>query len=130
MFIQLLVFNFLIALLVSYLVVIIFKEPIRKILKRIISEDLHHSWVRYVVFAVFVVGFSGGIRLWEIDRYITPDKETGKIIELTKERWVLEIYRTIIGTLQSDTWMLLVFFLFALIAFVLVKGFELKSQKN
>ncbi len=91
MFIQLLVFNFLVALLVSYLVVIIFKEPIRKILKRIISEDLHHSWVRYVVFAVFVVGISGGIRLWEIDRYITPDRETGKTIELTKERWILNL---------------------------------------
>ena len=35
---------------------------------------------------------------------------------------------TIIGTLQSVAWMLLVFFLFALIAFVIVKGLESRKK--
>ena len=44
-----------------------------------------------------------------------------KVVELTTERWVLEVYRTLIGTLQTTAWMLLVFFLFALIAYVVVR---------
>ncbi|HCL28536.1 MAG TPA: hypothetical protein DIC52_08885 [Candidatus Latescibacteria bacterium] len=44
-----------------------------------------------------------------------------KVIELTTERWILEVYRTLIGTLQSIAWMLLVFFVFALIAYVVVR---------
>jgi hypothetical protein len=44
-----------------------------------------------------------------------------KVVELTTERWILEVYRTLIGTLQSVAWMLLVFFVFALIAYVVVR---------
>jgi hypothetical protein len=47
---------------------------------------------------------------------------------LTAEAWTLEIYRTVIGTLQSLAWMLLLVFVFALIAFVIVRAFELKKQ--
>jgi hypothetical protein len=42
---------------------------------------------------------------------------------------VLEVYGTIIGTLQSIAWMLLLFFLFALIAYVIVKGLEVRKEK-
>ncbi len=47
---------------------------------------------------------------------------------LTTDRWVLEIYRTIVGTLQATAWMLLVVFLVALIAFVIVRAFEPGTQ--
>jgi len=40
------------------------------------------------------------------------------------------VYRTVIGTLQSAAWMLLLFFLFALIAYVIVKGLEARKQKR
>ncbi len=35
---------------------------------------------------------------------------------LTGDRWTFEVFRTVIGTLQSLAWLLLVFFGFALIA--------------
>jgi len=47
---------------------------------------------------------------------------------LTSDRWVVEIYKTIIGTLQSVAWMLLIFFLFALVAYVVLRGFELRRS--
>lgn len=47
-------------------------------------------------------------------------------LSLSAERWVLEIYRTIIASLQSIAWMYLVVFIVALIAYVIVKGFELR----
>jgi hypothetical protein len=49
------------------------------------------------------------------------------VAQLTPEYWTLEIYRAIVGTLQSVAWMLLVFFLVSLIAYVIVKGREIKS---
>ncbi len=56
--------------------------------------------------------------------YAENDKKI--VIELTQERWVLEIYRTIIETLQGLAWMMLVFFMVALIAYVIVRWSEIK----
>jgi cbb3-type cytochrome oxidase subunit 3 len=43
---------------------------------------------------------------------------------------MLEIYNTMIGTLQSTAILLLVFFIFALIAIVLVQLFDRKTLKT
>ena len=39
---------------------------------------------------------------------------------------MLEVYRTLIGTLQSAAWLLLVFFVASLVAHVIVRGIELR----
>jgi hypothetical protein len=128
MFITLLVVNFVVAFAVCLIIAKIFKSPIDKILQRLVAEEIYATWSKYIIFAVYVVGISGGVRIWDLEKYITPQLQGGTIVQLTLERWVLEIYRTIIGVLQSNAWMLLVFFVFALIAFVIVKGLELKKQ--
>ncbi len=43
---------------------------------------------------------------------------------------MLEVYRMVIGTLQGVAWMLLVFFVFALVAYVIVRAFELKRKSQ
>lgn len=129
MFITLLAVNFIVAFAVCLIVATIFRAPITKILQRLVSEDLFAAWSKYVTFAIYVVGLSGGVRVWDLERYITPKTEGGPALELTQDRWVLEIYRTIIGTLQSNAWMLLLFFLVALIAYVIVKGMEARKAK-
>ena len=65
-------------------------------------------------------------------RYITAPQwaEKAKIIVLTPERWVLEVYRTVIETLQGIAWMLLAFFVVALLAYVMVRLSELKRGSN
>jgi len=130
MFILLLFVNFVVALGVCYLIAKFFRKPIDKILERLVSEDIYKMWSRYIIFAIYVVGISGGVRVWDLEKYITPQTEDGVALALTGERWILEVYRTIIGTLQANAWMLLLFFIFALIAFVIVKGLELKSKKR
>jgi hypothetical protein len=125
MFITLLVVTFLIAAATSTVVALLFSRPINKILSRLVSDELAPMWRRYVLFAIYVVGISGGVRVWDVEKYITPDKE-GQILTLNSDRWVIELYKTIIGTLQSVAWMLLIFFLFALLAYVVVRGFEFK----
>jgi len=124
MFIVLLVVTFAIALFMSFLVVRIFRKSITTILSRIVAEDFSNTWGRYLTFAIYVVGISGGVRVWDLEKYITPRPEDIEAIVLNSQRWTLEVYRTVIGTLQSIAWMLLVFFIFSLIAYVIVRGLE------
>lgn len=132
MFLTLLIVTFIVAVVVSFLLVRVFAGPIDRILRRIIADEISAAWLRYMKFAICVVGVSKGVRVWELERYITPERfdEKAQILELTRERWVLEIYRTIIETLQGIAWLLLVFFVFALIAYVIVRVFELKRKAS
>lgn len=128
MFLLLLLVTLLVALAVSLVVVGLFARPIDSILRRIIADDISAAWLRYLKFAIVVVGVSAGVRIYEIEKYITPqrhDKEA-RVIELTSERWILELYRTVIESLQGIAWMLLVFFVFALIAYVIVRFSEMR----
>ncbi len=125
MFITLLAVTFLIALATSLLVVRLFRNTIRIILDRVVSAELSGAWHRYLSFAVVVVGVSGGVRIWELEKYITARSKDVELVVLNSDRWVLEVYRTLIGTLQSTAWLLLIFFVFALIAYVIIRGFEL-----
>ncbi|HEY3293896.1 MAG TPA: hypothetical protein VGL38_00505 [bacterium] len=127
MFFALLVASLAISLVVCFILARIFRRPVDRILERLIGEQIHSEWVKYLRFAIYVVGISGGVQVWKLERYISAEAPDQKILELTSERWVLEIYRTVIGTLQAVAWMLLVFFLVALIAFVIVKGREAKQ---
>jgi hypothetical protein len=133
MFLTLLIVTFIIAVAASAFVVRLFDQPIASIMRRIIAEDLSAAWHRYITFAMFVAGISGGVRIWELERYITPSVapkgERGEILALNSDRWVLEVYRTVIGTFQSIVWMLLVVFVFALLAFVVVRGFEIRQGR-
>jgi hypothetical protein len=125
MFIPLLIVTFTISLVTCFVTGWLFRHPITAILKRIIGEQLSGAWQRYIAFATYIVGISGGVRIWDLEKYITPHLPASEPITLNADRWTLEVYRTIIGTLQSIAWMLLVFFVFALIAYVILRGFEL-----
>lgn len=125
MFTTLLMVTFAIAVVMATLVVLLFRKPVIKILSRLVTEELAPTWQRYILFATYVVGISGGVPLWDIEKYVTPDRE-GVLLQLTPDRWIIEIYKSVIGSLQSIAWMLLIFFLFALIAYVVVRGFEAK----
>ena len=122
MFITLLLVTFLIAAGVAAAVARFFSTPVQRILGHIVAEDITFAWSKYIWFAIFVVGISSGVRIWELERYITPmDPSRMETLVLTRDRWVLEVYRTIIGSLQGIAWLLLVFFAFALVAYVIVR---------
>lgn len=125
MFITLLLTTFAISFAVATIIVFIFNKPIENILRRIVQDEISKAWTWYLRFAIYVVGISGGVRIWDLERYITKRTVDAELLELTTDRWVLEIYRTIIETLQSVAWMLLVFFVIALIAYVIVQIGEL-----
>lgn len=127
MFLELLLITFLIATVTATGVVLLFSRPIKKTLIRLVTEELAPIWQRYILFAIYVVGISGGVSVRGIEKYITPDK-AGKLLVLNADRWIIEVYKSVIGALQSVAWMLLIFFLFALVAYVVLRGFEGKRQ--
>jgi len=126
MFILLLFVSFMVSVLVCFFIARVFHKPVRSILQRLISDEVYTAWTKYLTFAIYVVGISVGVRVWDLQKYITPKTEGGTVLELTRDRWVLELYWTVIGTLQGIAWMLLFFFLVALVAYVIVRGQEMK----
>ncbi|MCR6656908.1 MAG: hypothetical protein NVV63_14110 [Opitutus sp.] len=127
MFYALLLVTFVVATAVSWLSVRIFSKPADVILKRIIQDDIYRSWLTYLKFALYVVGISAGVRIYQLEQYISPQdgKKEGQVLPLNAERWTLEVYRTIIETLQGIAWVLLVYFVVALVAFVIVRIVEI-----
>jgi len=138
MFFALLIVTLLVAAFVSWLVARAFDRPITTILERIVGPEMAGAWAKYMKFAIYVVGVSGGVRIYELERYLPqPEpKIPGGVVEppyqltLTLERWVLEVYRTVIETLQALAWMLLIFFLFALVAYVIVRIWGGRRNKS
>lgn len=130
MFFTLLLVTFIIAIAVSFGVVHTFDKSIAAIFERIIQDTISSVWQKYIKFAAYVVGISGGVRIYQLERYIYAHDKDAEVLVLNAERWTLEVYRTIIETLQSLAWMYLLVFIFALIAYVIVRGFELKHVKK
>jgi len=130
MFYLLILVTFLVALLVCYVVSRLFNDSIYKILNLIVPEAINEAWLKYIKFAIYVVGISGGVRVWDLEKYITSRYTNREVVELTTERWTLEIYRTLIGSLQSIATVLLIFFVFTLIAYVVLRIFSSRQEKK
>ncbi len=121
MFLTLLVVTFLIALFVTFIVASVFRKSVAGILDRLLARELSTAWQRYMTFAIYVVGVSGGVRIWELEKYISPRSKDQPELLLNLDRWVLEVYRTVIDTLQSTAFLLLAFLVVALVAYLVVE---------
>lgn len=127
-FLLLLIVTLVIAVITASLVIYFFRKPIDKIFGRIIGEDLARAWRKFLTFALFVVGISSGVSIRELQRFIQPPAKGAVKPVLTPEYWGLELYRTIIQTLGGMAWALLIFFVVALIAFVIVRRKETQAS--
>lgn len=126
-FLFLLIVTLVIAVAVTLAVIFFFRKPIEKILARIIGADIAPVWSKFLGFALFVVGVSSGVSIWRLERFVQPETESATRPVLTPEYWGLEVYRTIIQSLGGMAWALLIFFVVALIAFVIVRRGEMKA---
>ena len=131
MFILLLIGNLVLSLVVCFFVIRVFRRSVAAILGRIIKEDISSSWVRYIVFATYVAGISSGVRVWDLEQYLAkvPPGEGAVALVLNAERLVFESYRTLIGTLQGISGVLLAFFVVAIIAYAVVRAVEDRRDK-
>jgi hypothetical protein len=120
MFILLLIGTLVLAIIICAIVWRFFKGAVDQTVDAIVGPGVGGAWKRYIGFAIYVVGISGGVRLRELENFLTPSPDNPMVLDMN--RWVLELYRTILGSLQSIAWMLLVFFAFALVAFVISRS--------
>lgn len=130
MFLGLLFATIVVAFAVSALTAWIFTKPLDSILKRIIADAISSAWLRYLQFAILVVGISSGVRVHDLERYLGPGAGSAQTSGLSLDRWVWEIYQTTIESLLGIAWVLLVFFVFALIAYVIVRIGEMRSEQS
>ena len=130
MFYLLLLTTLFVALLSSFLVFKFFRNAIKGVLELIVPQELTKAWLKYLRFAIYIVGVSSGVRVWEIERYMPGQGDGRETLVLTNQRWVLEVYRALIEALQSISTLLLVFFIFALLAYVITSVFGKKNEEN
>jgi hypothetical protein len=133
MFLFLLFATFVAAAVVSFAVMWLFTKPIDSVLRRIIADEISAAWSKYMKFAILVVGVSSGVQLRDLEKYISPTlggREVQSAASLSLDRWIFELYRAAIETLQGIAWLLLVFFVFALIAYVIVRIGEMRSEPS
>lgn len=130
MFLSLLVALLSIALLLTSFVVFAFRKPIQGIFNRLIGEALSEAWVRFLTFALYVVGVSSAVHGYRLDKYVTTRNKGDVLADLNVNTWVLEIYQSVRSVLGGLAWSLMSFFTIALIAFIIVRACELKREKN
>ncbi len=133
MFLLLLFATFVAAAAVSFAVMWLFTKPIDSVLRRIIDDQISAAWSKYMKFAILVVGVSSGVQLRDLEKYISPTlggREVQSPASPGFDRWIFELYRAAIETLQGIAWMLLVFFVFALIAYVIVRIGEMRREST
>ena len=133
MFLLLFFATFVAAAAVSFAVLWLFTKPIDSVLRRIIDDQISAAWSKYMKFAILVVGISSGVQLRDLEKYISPTlggREVQSAAWPGFDRWIFELYRAAIETLQGIAWMLLVFFVFALIAYVIVRIGEMRREST
>jgi ABC-type polysaccharide/polyol phosphate export permease len=128
MFYAILLVTLAVALVTSILVVRFFNEAVKKILSRIVGDDLAEAWRKYMSFAIVVVGVSGGVRIWDLEKFVPNGRESA--LELNGVRWTIQIYRTVIDTLSQIAWVMLLFFLCTMVAYVIMRAVEARASER
>lgn len=132
MFVALFAASFVLALALSITVAWLSREAIDSILRRfVVDRAVRAGFEKYIRFAIVVVGISGGTRVRVLQEYLAASdlNKEAMAAQLTQEFWVMEIYRTILGTLEAIAGLLLVCIFMALIAPVVVRMLKLEPVK-
>lgn len=133
MFVALFAASFVLALALSITVAWISREAIDSVLRRFVADyAVRAGFEKYIRFAIVVVGISGGTRVRVLQEYLAASdlNRAAMAAQLTQEFWVMEIYRTILGTLEGIATLLLVCIFLALIAPVVVRMLKLEPVKT
>ncbi|MDX1419418.1 MAG: hypothetical protein R3181_05575 [Rubricoccaceae bacterium] len=104
-----------VALGASLVAALLFDRATGAVFVRSFGEAVGRGWRWLVRFAVVVVGVASGVRVYELERYAA---EGGPV--LNGAEWLLAVYRSALGALESVVWALLLFFL--VILFIALLG--------
>lgn len=129
MFVALFATSFILALALSITVAWLSREAIDSILRRFVADRaVRAGFEKYIRFAIVVVGISGGTRVRVLQEYLAASdlNKAAMAAQLNQEFWALEIYRTLVGTVEAIAALLLLCIFLALIAPVVVRMLRLE----
>lgn len=133
MFIALFGASFLLALALSATIAWLSREAMDTVLRRFVVDPLVCSgFEKYIRFAIVVVGISSGTRAKALQEYISAAEWNKPALQaaLTQEFWTLELYRTVLGTLEAVAGLLLLCIFLALIAPAVLRLLQVQPPKN
>jgi len=133
MFVILFLASFALALALSLFIAYISRDAIDSILRRFVGDDaVRAGFEKYIRFGIVVVGIMGGTRVRALQEYIAASSWNKTALEaaLTQEVWVMEMYRTIIGTLEGLVLLLLICILLAFIVPAVNRMLKGEPQKT
>lgn len=103
-----LAYSFAASIAIAACVLYFFSGSIDEALRRVLPAEMTQAWSRYVKFALFVVTFTGGMRLNELARFLAARLPAGP--PLAAAQSLLEVFKSIAGSLMAASAMLLVIF--------------------
>src|SRR5215471_19017312 len=133
MFIALFAASFVLALALSVTIARLSREAIDVVLRRFVVDPVVRSgFEKYIRFAIVVLGISGGTRVKPLQEYITAAdyNKPALLAALTQEFWTLELYRTVMGTLEGVAGLLLLCIFLALIAPAVLRMLKVEPPKD
>ena len=128
MFYTLLSVSLLLSFIVCLCVVLWLRKPIDRIFQRIIKDPVSYAWSKFVHLATYSIGVGSGVNTYRLEQYL-PNRD-GEIQNFNTARWALEVYKTIINTLQAISWLYLLTFVFTLLSYAIVRSNEIKQGHN
>jgi hypothetical protein len=108
-------YSFAASLAIAACVVVLFSRSIDEALLRVIPAEMVSSWRLYVKFALFVVTFAGGLRLSELAQLFAL--RAPGAAPLAAEQSLLEVLRSVSGSLIAAASALLAFFAATLVVY-------------
>lgn len=132
MFVALFGASFLLALALSVTIAWISREAIDTILRRFVADSVvRRGFEKYIRFAIVVVGISGGTRVKPLQEYISAAEYSKAALQaaLTQESWAIELYRTVMGSLQGVAGLLLICIFLALIAPAVLRMLKVEPRR-
>src|SRR2546429_2132451 len=133
MFIALFAASFVLALVLSATLAWLSREAMDAILRRFVVDPVvRGGFEKYIRFAIVVVGISGGTRVKALQEYISAADYNKAALQaaLTQEFWTLELYRTVMGTLEAVAGLLLLCIFLALIAPAVLRLLKVEPLKT
>ena len=129
MFITLLIANILASLLTTAAVLGFLNRSIRGMLVRIVGEPAAPYWRRFTLVALGISGFTRGVELDRLALYMPRGGGKPPIFASDAQAWVYELVTVVTRTLEGLAWATTPIFVAALVAFVVVRGFESRRDE-
>ena len=123
MFVVLFLVTLAVALGVSFIIAKAANHPIESVLHHFFAAHLSTPFAKYLQLSIILVGVCAGARVRALQDYISaPDYNKAAMLQqLTQEFWVMELYRTVIGTFEGILWLIFLFALTVIVAVAIMR---------